>query len=94
MVLEFGHYDAVETMVETEVNSSNIELHKCRCGINTMKKDQTNVVPATSCTNNDKTVKYKSPCPCLRSGKGCGDECRCVQCANPYGKRKIKDIAT
>ena len=53
---------------------------KCKCGINKNTNTQ------KSCTSNNKTGKYKSRCPCLKAGQSCGEECKCLNCANPNAK--------
>ena len=71
-----GHYDGVKMSTKMTLNN------KCKCGIN-----KTNDASHNSCTNENKTSKYKSRCPCLRTGVGCGGNCRCINCNNPNGRK-------
>ena len=59
-----------------------LKLLRCRCGENTaLKKDDS--INVVSCRDGEK----KSKCPCLGSGQGCSDLCRCFNCENVHGAR-------
>lgn len=52
----------------------------CRCGRGAKKNDN-----ETKFCNS-----YKSKCPCYRSIHGCGESCKCRNCANSYGLNDSK----
>ena len=81
-----GHYDAVahstSHSVSTETQSCSVSSmatnpESCRCGQGARKKESN----ITSCDN------FKKWCKCFQSVKGCNDNCQCLGCENPYGKK-------
>ena len=80
-----GHYDAVEmplskcTQPSKDIPKKVIEPStddSCRCGQGT-KKDKKDTI---SCD------VFKKRCKCFQGIRGCTNRCRCLGCANPYGK--------
>ena len=59
------------------VSSIATKPESCRCGQGARKKESS----ITSCDN------FKKRCKCFQKLKGCTDNCQCLGCENPYGKK-------
>ena len=78
-----GHYDTInvsqiEANISAKIQTKSIE-NPCRCGLGSDK--------------NTEKAFYSSRCKCFQK-KGCGDNCRCRNCNNPYGKRVTNESQT
>ena len=82
-----GHYDAInvsqiEANISVKIQTKSIE-NPCRCGLGSDKNTE-----KAFCTD------YSSRCKCFQKIQGCGDNCRCRNCNNPYGKRVTNESQT
>lgn len=83
-----GHYDAVSYSASDEgvsviedpcikTSETTTQAHvKCKCGRG-----------AASSKSKGFCNSYSSRCKCFQSFGGCHDDCSCLNCANPYGKK-------
>lgn len=84
-----GHYDAVATWNMTKSSEEALNV------VPKMESKPSEDTPPCSCgrghsTNKDKMFcnEFKSRCKCFQQLTGCGNNCKCFNCANPHGKRK------
>ena len=76
---------------DDETTPTKIKMNKgCRCG-----QSSKNGKPACTNAPDEGAAKrlYKSRCICLQESNGCSQSCKCVNCANPNGKRSIGPLS-
>ena len=79
-----GHYDAINVFqIEVDISPKIQSESSCRCGQGSDKNTE-----KTFCTD------YSSRCKCFQKIQGCGNDCRCRNCNNPYGKRVTDEMLT
>ena len=76
-----GHYDAC---VPNENPDTVDVIVKCRCGVNRRESDKESFRACNIGSN-----RQHSSCKCLAANQACSSLCRCKNCENPNGQRKL-----
>ena len=85
-----GHYDFVSLTLMGSSAQETATSHlketerkevSCSCGVNKNGTHWQNIC-------NNEAGAYSSRCKCLKARIGCGRNCRCKGCCNPYGSRQ------
>ena len=78
-----GHYDAAlpfNKCGDEKAKEKKTTAISCSCGVNSADSARKSCIPLPH---------YNSRCKCYRQSQSCTSICRCKNCANPHGERRV-----